>query len=44
MAYSFPNRVEFQQALPPGISGVEFQACGDYDLAHCCPILTFRKA
>lgn len=44
MAYSFPNRVEYQQALPPGISGVEFQACGDYDLAHCCPILTFRKA
>ena len=44
MAYSFPNRVEYQQALPPGISGVEFQACGDYDLAHSCPILTFRKA
>jgi len=44
VVYSFPNRSEVRDALPPGIRDLEFQACGDYDLAHCCPILTFRKA
>jgi len=44
LAYTFPNRVEFSRLLPPGIEGVEFQACGSYDLASCCPMLTFRKS
>lgn len=44
VAYTFPNRVEFTRLLPPGIEAAEFQACGSYDMAACCPMLTFRKA
>lgn len=44
LAYTFPNRVEFTRLLPQGIVAAEFQPCGSYDLAECCPMLTFRKA
>ena len=40
---SFPSRAEFLRLLPPGIEAAEFLACGSYDLAECCPVLTFRK-
>ena len=43
LAYSFPSRAEFLRLLPPGIEAAEFLACGSYDLAECCPVLTFRK-
>ena len=43
LAYSFPSRAEFTRLLPRGIEAVEFAACGSYDLAECCPVLTFRK-
>ena len=43
LAYSFPSRAEFRRLLPAGIEGTEFIACGAYDLAACCPVLTFRK-
>ena len=41
--YVFPNRREFLDALPKGISDVRFEPCGSYDLARCCPMLTFAK-
>lgn len=44
LAYVFPNRVEFTRLLPVGIEAAQFQPCGIYDLAACCPMLTFRKA
>ena len=44
LAYTFPDRIEFTRLLPPGIEGARFLPCGDYDMAACCPILTFRKA
>jgi hypothetical protein len=44
LAYTFPDRVEFTRLLPPGIEAVRFLPCGSYDMAACCPMLTFRKA
>jgi len=41
--YTFPNRREFLNVLPQGISNVRFEACGSYDLAECCPMLAFAK-
>ena len=41
--YAFPNRQELQAVLPPGIGDARFLACGSYDMAACCPILTFTK-
>jgi hypothetical protein len=41
--YVFPNRREFLDALPKGISEARFEPCGSYDLAQCCPMLTFAK-
>lgn len=43
IVYSFPNRSEFISAIPPTAKDVQFQHCGTYDMAECCPILTFRK-
>jgi hypothetical protein len=43
LAYTFASRAELARLLPAGIEGTEFQACGSYDLAACCPVLTFRK-
>ena len=44
LAYTFPNRIEFTGLLPPGIEAARFLPCGSYDMASCCPMLTFRKA
>ena len=41
--YVFPNRREFLDALPKGVSSARFEPCGSYDLASCCPMLTFQK-
>jgi hypothetical protein len=41
--YVFPDRREFLDALPKGISQVRFERSGGYDLAECCPMLTFVK-
>lgn len=41
--YVFPNRREFLNVLPEGISDVRFVTCGTYDLAECCPMLAFSK-
>lgn len=41
--YGFPNRQEFLNVLPDGISNVRFESCGTYDLAECCPMLAFEK-
>ncbi|MBI2717978.1 MAG: methyltransferase type 11 [Rhizobiales bacterium] len=43
VVYSFPNRAEFLGCIPAAAGGVEFHPCGGYDLAACCPILTFVK-
>ena len=44
LAYTFPNRAEFTRLLPEGIEAARFLPCGSYDMAACCPMLTFRKA
>lgn len=44
VVYAFPDRAEFRAALPDAFTQVEFLACGSYDLAPLCPILTFVKA
>jgi len=41
--YAFPNRTEFMAVLPEGIDDARFIACGSYDMAACCPILSFTK-
>jgi hypothetical protein len=41
--YTFPSRAEFTDALPQGLKDVLFAPCGSYDMAECCPILSFRK-
>ncbi len=41
--YSFPNRQQILAALPDDAVEITFHASGDYDLAACCPILSFRK-
>lgn len=41
--YTFPSRPEFLAALPPHVSDVRFEPSGSYDLAECCPMLTFTK-
>jgi SAM-dependent methyltransferase len=43
IAYSFPDRAEFEACIPAGAREPRFLACGDYDLAECCPVLTFQK-
>jgi len=44
VTYTFPNRKEILDVLPLGIAETRFVECGTYDLAACCPILTFRKS
>ncbi|MEQ1752756.1 MAG: class I SAM-dependent methyltransferase [Micropepsaceae bacterium] len=43
IVYSFPDRAEFEQTVPGSALDVTFHNCGNYDLAECCPILSFRK-
>ncbi|MFO1088524.1 MAG: hypothetical protein U1E46_02970 [Hyphomicrobiales bacterium] len=41
--YCFPSRTEFLAMIPRGAAGVAFEPSGTYDLAACCPTLTFSK-
>lgn len=43
IVYCFPNRQEFDAVLPEGAVDVTYHACGRYDLADCCPILSFAR-
>jgi hypothetical protein len=43
IVYCFPNRQEFDAVLPKSAVGVTYHACGSYDLAACCPILSFER-
>lgn len=43
LSYCFPDRTEFISTLQDGIADIAFRDCGNYPLASCCPILTFRK-
>ena len=43
IAYSFPDRAEFEGCIPVGVRNPRFLACGTYDLAECCPVLIFEK-
>lgn len=42
--FTFMTRREFVAVLPPGISDVRFEPCGDYDLAECCPLASFARS
>ena len=44
VVYAFPDRKEFRSALPDSVTDVKFAACGTYDLAPLCPMLTFVRA
>ena len=43
VVYCFPSRAEFRACLPPAATDIKFSPCGDYDLAECCPVLSFAK-
>jgi hypothetical protein len=38
------TRREILAVLPSGITELRFDACSDYDLAECCPMLSFARA
>jgi hypothetical protein len=38
-----PTRKELEQIIPARAREVRFVDVGNYDLAHCCPVLTFKK-
>ena len=38
-----PTRKELEQIIPSRAREVQFLDVGNYDLAHCCPVLTFKK-
>jgi hypothetical protein len=38
-----PTRKELEQIIPARARDVQFIDVGNYDLAHCCPVLTFKK-
>jgi hypothetical protein len=38
-----PTRKELEQIIPSRAREVQFLDVGNYDLAYCCPILTFKK-
>ncbi len=42
--YSFPDRRELLAAVPDHAVDVRFDQPGRYDLAECCPVLSFRTA
>jgi SAM-dependent methyltransferase len=41
--FTFMSRDEILSVLPPGIADLRFDACGTYDLAECCPLMSFRR-
>jgi SAM-dependent methyltransferase len=42
--FTFMTRREILAVLPAGITDLRFEACSDYDLAECCPMLSFARA
>ncbi|MFT3989022.1 class I SAM-dependent methyltransferase [Aestuariivirga sp.] len=44
LVYCFPNRAEFLSCIPPDAKDISFTACGTYDLAECCPVLSFASS
>jgi len=38
-----PTRKELEQIIPSRAREVQLLDVGNYDLAHCCPVLTFKK-
>jgi hypothetical protein len=38
-----PTRKELEQIIPSRAREVQFLDVGNYDLAYCCPVLTFKK-
>lgn len=42
--FTFMSRREILDVLPPDITDLRFDACGSYDLAECCPMMSFRRA
>lgn len=42
--FTFMTRREILAVLPPGITDLRFDDCSDYDLAECCPMLSFARA
>jgi len=43
LVYCFPNRAEFLRCIPSGAADITFTPCGTYDLAECCPVLSFSS-
>jgi hypothetical protein len=43
IVYSFPDRQELIDVVPDEAADLTFSACGSYDMAACCPLLSFRK-
>ena len=43
IVYSFPDRQELMDVVPEGAANLNFSPCGSYDMAACCPLLSFRK-
>lgn len=41
--FTFMTRREITAVLPAGCTDVRFDACGRYDLAACCPLLSFTR-
>lgn len=42
IVYIFPNRCEFLSAFSPELR-LDFRPSGNYDLAECCPLITYQK-
>ncbi len=43
MQFSFMSRSEMLAVLPSGIGGLRFESSGSYDLADCCPMMSFVR-
>jgi SAM-dependent methyltransferase len=41
--FTFMTRSEILSVLPSGITDLRFDACSNYDLAQCCPLMSFRR-
>jgi SAM-dependent methyltransferase len=42
--FTFMTRGEILAVLPDDITDLRFDACSNYDLAQCCPLMSFRRA
>jgi SAM-dependent methyltransferase len=43
VCFTFMTRAEILAVLPAGIDDLRFHACSNYDLAECCPLMSFRR-